>query len=142
MKDAWFEIYKDKRTITSACNATKLSRMTILRWCQDDPDFAEKVRSVKFEIVEALESSGMNKALKGRSDILTIFFLKSLYPEQYREMIKHEVDHRFVLDMTSQVAAIIKKLVPNTCPSCKTHLGLTNQIAEELTKLSEGITAK
>ena len=135
-KKAFLQKYSEVRSITNASRAVKVSRMTIFRWAQDDVEFGEAVRDIKFEVAEAIESASMGKAMNGKSDLLAIFLLKNLMPEQYRELIKHEVDHKVVVDISIQLAAVIKRVIPNTCPGCKTHLGLQNKIAEELTTLS------
>lgn len=127
LKAPWLEKYKELRTISSACKAFSISRNVVARWRNNDPAFAEKFRDIECEAIDALEASAYQKALSGNSDILTIFLLKANYPEKYRDVVKHEIEHRFVIDITTQVLAIIRRIVPT-----EYH----NPISEELKRLS------
>jgi len=141
LKDVWLEEYRESRTISSTCRKFGISRSTFSRWRQADNEFNEKFTEIETELLEVLEASAFTRALKG-SDVLTIFLLKSMDPQKYRDIVKHEIDHRFVVDVSSQLSAVIKRLVPNMCPHCKTHLGLTNKIAHELGSLSARLASR
>jgi len=140
-KPRFLEKYRELRTIHQTCKAFRLSRNTFIKWRNTDPVFKEKFEEIENELYEALEVNAYKRALSG-SDLLTIFLLKANNPEKYRERIKHEIDHRFILDISAQVTAIIRRVVPNDCPHCKTHFGLTNKIAQELESLSARLALK
>lgn len=141
LKEPFLKEYRTTRTISGACKPFGLSRNTIYRWRQQDPSFNEKFSEIEKELIEVLEVSAYQRALKG-SDVLTIFLLKSLNPAKYKDLVKHEVDHRFFLDVTTHLTTIAKKVIPTNCPHCNHNLAISNKFAAELEELSQRLERK
>lgn len=118
-----------------------VSPRTIYRWRQEDSEFAQKYVEADMNITESLERTAMTRALQS-SDTLLIFLLKARNPEKYKERFQHEIDPHLIETMVNQFITAIKKVAPDFCPGCKTHLGLSNKIAQELKSLSERVGMK
>lgn len=62
--------------ITSACKKVGIGRTTFYGWMKDDPDFADKVRSIEDIALDFAESQ-LHKQIKDGSTAATIFYLKT-----------------------------------------------------------------
>lgn len=62
--------------ITSACKKVGVGRTTFYGWMKDDPDFADKVRSIEDIALDFAESQ-LHKQIKDGSTAATIFYLKT-----------------------------------------------------------------
>ena len=139
-KTPFLEEFKKHGTIGPACVAANVDRRTIQRWRHEDPAFNEKYQSAELNITEKLERTAMTRALT-TSDTLLIFLLKARHPEKYKERFTHELDPKLVQAMVTQFITAVKKHAPEFCPHCKSHLGLSNKIAKELSGLSARMAA-
>lgn len=70
------------------------------------------------------------------SDLLLMFMLKARDRDKYSDRMKHEFDTRIAQAIAAEVVSALRKVVPEFCPGCKTHLGLPAKISEELKTLS------
>lgn len=70
------------------------------------------------------------------SDLLLMFMLKARDRDKYSDRMKHEFDTRIAQQISAEVVTALRKVVPEFCPGCKTHLGLPAKISEELKTLS------
>lgn len=94
-------------SVTRACQAIDVTRMTAYRWRDDDPAFAKEWDAAKAAGLDALEDEALRRAFEGfdkpivhqgvitdtvreYSDTLAIFLLKGGKPEKYRERVSNE----------------------------------------------------
>lgn len=93
-KPIWLEAFKDKGTVTAACEVARVSRSTVYDARTDD-SFATAWDAIEHMTTEDLEQEAIRRAKDG-SDTLLIFMLKSRKPETYRE--RYEVKHEGKID--------------------------------------------
>jgi hypothetical protein len=78
-------------SITTACQAEGIHRVTYYQWLENDPEFAAAAGDAIESGTDRLEQAALERAIAG-SDTLTIFLLKSRRPDTYREP-KQVVEH-------------------------------------------------
>jgi transposase-like protein len=120
-------------SITRACQAIDVTRMTAYRWRDDDQAFAKDWEAAKAAGLDALEDEALRRAYEGYdkpivhqgiitdtvkeySDTLAIFLLKGGKPEKYRDNARMELTGAnggpLVIDdaaRAARVAALLKK---------------------------------
>ena len=102
--------------ITAAAKGAKIERKSYYNWIEKDPDFlADSQRAIN-QYAEALEAEADRRAVEGvdepvyqggklvgykrrYSDLLLIFRLKALKPEQYRERYEHNIQGSRIPDI-------------------------------------------
>lgn len=72
--------------VSRACRLAKVSRMTVYRLKESDPDFAAAWADALEEGIETLEAKAFERA-KRDSDTLMIFLLKAHKPQIYRDRL-------------------------------------------------------
>lgn len=70
--------------MTAACRAAGIGRTTWYDWVNEDPEFARALAHAEEEAADSLEAAARQRALNG-SDVMTIFLLKGLRPEKFRD---------------------------------------------------------
>lgn len=110
-------------SVTRACQAIDVARLTAYRWRDADPEFAKAWDEAKAAGLDALEDEALRRAFEGYdkpvvhqgvitdtvreySDTLAIFLLKGGKPEKYRERVSNE--------LTGANGGAIKTLVVTT----------------------------
>ena len=95
-------------SVTRACEAVDIARMTAYRWRDEDPAFAADWDRAKAAGLDALEDEALRRAFEGYdkpivhqgvitdtvreySDTLAIFLLKGGKPEKYRDNVRQEI---------------------------------------------------
>lgn len=78
-------------TITAACEYAGISRPTAYAWKDEDPAFAAAWEEARNQAVERLEESAYERASRG-NDVLTIFLMKGMRPEKYRDTFKADIN--------------------------------------------------
>lgn len=121
-------------TVYHACKAAGVSLATYNRWLQEDDAFADAIRTVKKIPGHMIERVAMRRALDARinADPLRIFMLKNLLPDSYGESDKLSLEIKIQDVLVSHFVSVIQQTVPEVCPHCKTHLGLSESLAREL----------
>jgi hypothetical protein len=130
LKQPFLDQYAKKISISQAAQSVGITRMTVLRWRESDPKFAEKFNEIDSTIVDNLQQRAIVRALTdsdASSATLLIFLLKAKMPDVYREKIVHEVNMRFMNTLITDVTLILRKHMP---------VELSNTIAKELEALS------
>ena len=88
------KIIENYGMVIRACDAVGVPRRTIYEWRDEDPDFEREVIAARRIGAEMLENEGMKRAVQGYkdgnhysppSDLLTMFLLKGIFPERYRD---------------------------------------------------------
>lgn len=115
---AFLHVLSETCNVGKAAGAIGVSRMTVYRWREDDPEFAAAWDAAKRVGVTALEDEAHRRAFDGvdepvfykgdecgsvrkYSDTLAIFLLKAHDPDKYRENSKVELSgHLATTDMT------------------------------------------
>ena len=141
-KQQFLDAFSRMKTIWAASRAVGVSRNTIINWRKLDPEFRAAFEVADVECTEQLETVAHDRALKGKSDQLLIFLLKSRNPDKYKERVQHDLDPKVMDILVSQFINVIKKNVNDVCPHCNTHLGLTTAIAKDLEALSLTLGSK
>jgi hypothetical protein len=78
-------------TIARACELTRISRVLAHHWVNTDSSFARRFAEARATVVERLESSAYERAMSGNTS-LTMFMLKAMRPEVYRDKYEDLVD--------------------------------------------------
>ena len=81
---------------------------------------------------------------KEYSDRLLELILKARNRGKYGDKFEFHVDEEAIASsIAARFVSIVRRVAPDVCPGCKTHLGLSEKIAEELLSLSgKVVTAK
>ncbi len=66
---------------------------------------------------------------------LRTFLLERRMPQEFSNRIETTVPDSFVSKISSSFMSILRRLVPEVCPHCKSHLGLHPEIVKELETL-------
>lgn len=136
LKGPFLEHYAKKISISQAAQTVGISRNTVRRWREADPEFDEKFREIDSTIIDNLQQRAIVRALTDTdqsSATLLIFLLKAKMPEIYREKITHEVNVHFMNTLITDISMIIRKHVP---------VELSNTIAKELEALSNRLVGR
>jgi len=72
-------------TVTAACEAAGISRLTWYDWKEADPDFKQGAETAKAAIADGLEQEAIHRAVKEKSDTLLIFLLKGHKPDKFAD---------------------------------------------------------
>ena len=78
-------------TVYEACRRCGVSTQTVYKWAATDSQFRKRMIDAKECAVQRLETSAYRKALKGDT-LLTIFLLKAMRPEIYRDRYEGKID--------------------------------------------------
>lgn len=98
--DAFIEGLEQGATITDACKAAGIGRMTAYDHRQRDEAFALRWADAIERGTEELETEARRRAMTG-SDTLMIFLLKARRPDVYRERLS--VDQRVTVNQPTAV---------------------------------------
>jgi len=85
----FLEVLSNSANVRAACQAAGVNRRTAYRHRERNPGFAAEWEEALQEAAEVLEAVAWQRA-KEKSDLLLIFLLKSLKPDQYRETQVHQ----------------------------------------------------
>jgi transposase-like protein len=95
-------------SVTRACEAIDVARMTAYRWREEDSEFSKAWDDAKAAGLDALEDEALRRAYEGYdkpivhqgvitdtvreySDTLAIFLLKGGKPQKYRDNVRQEI---------------------------------------------------
>jgi hypothetical protein len=138
-KQAFLDNFKDYGTIYHTGVSIGVPHPTIIGWLNDDANFAEAFKAIRSIPGYMIERAAIERAKdsKNQADTMRIFMLKNLLPESYGEADKIQLEITIKDVLVSGFISIVQQVVPDTCPHCKTNLGLTEKVAQELQSLSE-----
>ena len=83
-KQAFLAAYSETGNVREAARAAGIDRGTHYDWLRKDPEYVTAFAHAQEDAADTLEAVARNRAIQG-SDLLTIFLLKGLRPERYRE---------------------------------------------------------
>lgn len=86
---AFLEALKQAGTILGASKIAGIHRDTVFDWRMHDEKFAAAFDNVRLDLLETLEASAIEKALKPDGALMNMFMLKAMKPEIYRENTQH-----------------------------------------------------
>lgn len=141
IKKLFLEAYGKHGTMTGACRAIKLERATVKLWVKNDPEFLKGMVEAKYETVDSLKETAIERA-RGGSDPLLMFLLKALAPDEFSERIRHDFAVKTLDAVVDEVLQAIRANVPEFCPHCRTSLEIAPAIARELLSMSERLTGR
>jgi len=119
-----------------ACIAASISEDTFALWLADDSDFSDKVAKSEYKCKQ--RNLGIIQKAAINNWNAAAWSLERKYPDEFSLIRKQEIDAKGLADaIVSQLMTVIRKNVPEFCPHCNNHLELKNEIARELSKLSE-----
>jgi hypothetical protein len=133
--------FSEYGTIYHTAKAIGIDLKTFYNWCENDQEFAAAFKSVRKIPGFIIERAAIMRAKdpKTNADPLRQFFLKNLLPEMYGEADKLSIEIKIQDVIVSHFVSLVQQNVPDTCPHCKTHLGLSKLLAEELNRMSENM---
>lgn len=120
-----------------ACAAIGLSRRTVHRWRESDPEFAADYNEVNTELTEIYEKKLLQLGVEKDEVAAVIFALKCRNPEVYSERFKHEITTPKTDLIFSELLSLLKQRLPSTCPHCHTKMTMREDLARDLLALSE-----
>lgn len=88
-KAQFLKVLEEKYSVYHACKTIKIHRGTAYDWRAADEEFAKAWDEALKVAEEKLEASAYERAMKG-DKILTIFMLKGMKPDKYKDRIEHE----------------------------------------------------
>tara|TARA_R100000322_G_scaffold139084_3_gene94878 strand:+ start:1873 stop:2265 length:393 start_codon:yes stop_codon:yes gene_type:complete len=93
-KDAYIEAFKTLPVVRIASQTAGVSRETVRRSMNLDPDFAKRVQDAREEGIERLEITAWQFATKKNGERMLQFLLKSLKPDVYGDKQQIGLDHQ------------------------------------------------
>ncbi len=129
---------------------------TWAQWVQEDTEFALAYKQADERVTQLLETSALSRSVNGVvrpiishgkpvvdaegkpvvvrefSDDLTKFLLKSRNREKYGDQVRHEFNVRIAQQLSGEFVKVIRKIEPQLCANCRTHLKLPEKVAQEL----------
>jgi len=138
-KQAFLDNFKDYGTIYHTGKAVGVPSSTVENWLRDDAAFANAYKSIRSIPGYMIERAAIDRAKNptNNADIMRIFMLKNLLPDTYGEVERHAIEITIKDLLVTNFVSIVQQAVPDTCPHCKTNLGLQAKLAGELNALSE-----
>ena len=97
-KETFIETYKRTGTIASGAAAAGIARRTVYTWLAQDPEFADRVKQAREDVIDSVEQAAIERA-KTKSDLMAIMILKHNRPELYGDRVRVEgqIDHRVLI---------------------------------------------
>ena len=77
------------------------------------------------------------RGIRGSDDLIK--FLLKYHDPGFRERSHLDIDPKFIDNIVNAMLDALRKTIPETCPHCKTNLGLTNKVNKMLLSLSKGV---
>lgn len=138
-KQAFLDNFADFGTIYHTGKFIGVPHTTIVTWLNEDAAFAEAFKAIRSIPGYMIERASIERAKdkSSNADTLRIFMLKNLLPDTYAEADKIQLEVTIKDVLVTQFISIVQQAVQDTCPHCKTNLGLTAKIASELQALSD-----
>src|SRR6185369_2082835 len=87
-ENAFFAALESSGSVTEACKAAQISRVTVYEHKREDTKFAERWEQALDAGADTLEDEARRRAMAGLSkgsDTLLMFLLKGLRPQRWRE---------------------------------------------------------
>lgn len=140
MKQKFLDNFKDYGTIYHTAQFIGVPHTTISYWLNEDAAFAEAYKEIRKTPGYMIERTSIKRAMDEKAngaDVLRIFLLKNILPDQYGEVERHEIEITIKEVLVTNFVSIVQQAVPDTCPHCKTNLGLQAKVVSELMALSE-----
>lgn len=125
---------------TLAAKSAFVSRTAAYEYAKRNPEFEEAWIRAEKDGLEYMEGI-LRKRAESASDYALMAFIKAR-DERYREKVHFEIVRKYIGDFAVQVTHILRNTIPETCPHCKTNLGLSLKVAEALRELSAQIGEK
>jgi len=141
LKQQFLDQFKEYGTIYHTAKAIGSDHSTIEKWLNNDAAFAEAFKTIRKAPGYMIERAAIERAKNpsNQADTMRIFMLKNLLPESYGEADKLQIELTVSNVLVAQFVSIVQANVPDTCPHCKTNLGLSAKLASELSALSESM---
>lgn len=158
LQDTFLLAFRDNGYVIATCKKTGVDYKTWLGWMKD-PEFNGHFNLAVAEVTERYEQAATVRAVNGvdrpvfqggkqvgtvkeYSDDLLKTMLRARNPEKYRETVKHEFDERAAQQIATEIVKAARRAIPDTCPHCKTNLGLSEKFATELRHMSSKLAVK
>lgn len=94
-KEDFLKAYKNRASISDACKAANISRMTFYRWKEEDEEFAESVIEIDESKIDYVEDK-LFENIDGNKTNEILFYLKTKGKNRgYVERQEHQIDGGF-----------------------------------------------
>jgi len=94
-KEDFLKAYKNRSSISDACKAANISRMTFYRWREEDQEFAESVIEIEESKIDYVEDK-LFENIDGNKTNEILFYLKTKGKNRgYVERQEHQIDGGF-----------------------------------------------
>jgi len=125
---------------TAAAKSAFVSRSAAYDYAKKNPEFERAWIKAEKDGLEHMETV-LKKRAETSSDYALLAYLKAR-DDRYRERVHFEIVRKYIGDFAVQVTHILRNTIPETCPHCKTNLGLSLKVAEALRELSAQVGEK
>lgn len=106
--------------ITNAAKAAKVSRMSIYRWADADPDFKLRMEEAMAGHIDRVEGALYKNAIEGNTTA-QIFYLKSKRPQVWNkkqvesdaDKLDKDISEMSLSDIEKEIALLKKQLIEN-----------------------------
>ena len=94
IKQAFLEQYAKSGNVLLACHHVGITRVTLYKWRQEDPEFAAGMQYSREDSTDVVEAKLRQEAMNGNVTAM-IVYLKAKRPEEYSERHDYFVSQRF-----------------------------------------------
>ena len=108
-KEMFLAAHKLGISVANSARVAGVSRRTIYRWRDKDPEFAKGWREAREGLVEDLEMEAYKRAFKG-NDRLLMFLLKSYKPTTYNERLQRRQGKAGLADKALKAVEFLEKV--------------------------------
>ena len=94
-KEAFIKSYKEHKTISAACEAANISRVTFYEWKNNDEDFAQRIVEIDESRIDYVEGKLFENIDANKTNEI-LFYLKTKGKNRgYVERQEHQIDGGF-----------------------------------------------
>lgn len=94
-KEAFIKLYKEHKTISAACEAANISRVTFYEWKNNDEDFAQRIVEIDESRIDYVEGKLFENIDANKTNEI-LFYLKTKGKNRgYVERQEHQIDGGF-----------------------------------------------
>jgi len=136
-KLAFLDYFNDFLTPSHTCQAIDISLRVFYDWLDKDPAFKKAFHIVNRFLIDRYARMATSRAFRG-SDNLLMFMLKANDP-MYRDKVQAELDPKMIEAMAKNIVNALRRSISDTCPHCKTNLGLSGKVEVMLKNLGKGL---
>lgn len=163
IQETFLRAFRELGTMHAACLAVGINRRTVYDWLAKK-DFQDRFHDANADVADKLENAAMHRAVTGvtrlvfrngkpainpktgqpysyqeYSDFLLEKLLVARNPAKYGRRsteVTVDVNVRILNEFSSEILGILRRMLPDACPHCKTPMSTKSDITQEMERLS------